>query len=192
MPPVKARLRIWAAIPGVLVRGSGDAMSSEEMALDGGGDGMGEAAAPPKGRRKLFIILGAVLVLLLAGGGAGAYMFLGGKPKAEGEPQLAVEDGPAPIFYDMPEIVVRLDGGQGQYLKLATVLDLSSDKAPEAIKRIEPRLVDLMQTYLIDLKPDDLKGTAGMYRVRQELLRRINDAVPGSTRDVLFKTLILQ
>ena len=173
------------------MRVSGEAMSSEEMALDGGGDGMGEAAAaPPKSRRKLFIILGAVLVLLLAG--AGAYMFLGGKPKAEGEPQLAVEDGPAPIFYDMPEIVVRLDGGQGQYLKLATVLDLSSDKAPEAIKRIEPRLVDLMQTYLIDLKPDDLKGTAGMYRVRQELLRRINDAVPGSTRDVLFKTLILQ
>jgi len=166
-------------------------MSSEEMAIDGGGDGMGEAAAPPKSRRKLLIIIGAVLALLLAGGG-GAYMFLGGKSKAGGEPELAVDDAPAPIFYDMPEIVVRLDGGQGQYLKLATVLDLSSDKAPEAIKRIEPRLVDLMQTYLIDLKPDDLKGTAGMYRVRQELLRRINDAVPGSTRDVLFKTLILQ
>ena len=163
------------------------------MALDGGGDGMGEAAAaPPRSRRKLFIIIGAVLVLVLAGGGAGAYMFLGGKSKAGGEPQLAVDDAPPPIFYDMPEIVVRLDGGQGQYLKLATVLDLSSDKAPEAIKRVEPRLVDLMQTYLIDLKPDDLKGTAGMYRVRQELLRRINDAVPGSTRDVLFKTLILQ
>jgi len=161
------------------------------MAIDGGGDGMGEAAAPPKSRRKLLIIIGAVLALLLAGGG-GAYMFLGGKSKAGGEPELAVDDAPAPIFYDMPEIVVRLDGGQGQYLKLATVLDLSSDKAPEAIKRIEPRLVDLMQTYLIDLKPDDLKGTAGMYRVRQELLRRINDAVPGSTRDVLFKTLILQ
>jgi len=166
-------------------------MSSEEMAIDGGGDGMGEAAAPPKSRRKLLIIIGAVLALLLAGGG-GAYMFLGGKSKAGGEPELAVDDAPAPIFYDMPEIVVRLDGGQGQYLKLATVLDLSSDKAPQAIKRIEPRLVDLMQTYLIDLKPDDLKGTAGMYRVRQELLRRINDAVPGSTRDVLFKTLILQ
>lgn len=161
------------------------------MAIDGGGDGMGEAAAPPKSRRKLLIIIGAVLALLLAGGG-GAYMFLGGKSKAGGEPELAVDDAPAPIFYDMPEIVVRLDGGQGQYLKLATVLDLSSDKAPQAIKRIEPRLVDLMQTYLIDLKPDDLKGTAGMYRVRQELLRRINDAVPGSTRDVLFKTLILQ
>ena len=161
------------------------------MAIDGGGDGMGEAAAPPKSRRKLLIIIGAVLALLLAGGG-GAYMFLGGKSKAGGEPELAVDDAPAPIFYDMPEIVVRLDGGQGQYLKLATVLDLSSDKAPQAIKRIEPRLVDLMQTYLIDLKPDDLKGTAGMYRVRQELLRRINDVVPGSTRDVLFKTLILQ
>jgi flagellar FliL protein len=49
-----------------------------------------------------------------------------------------------------------------------------------------------MQTYLIELKPEDIKGTAGMYRMRQELLRRVNDALPGSTRDVLFKTLILQ
>ena len=60
------------------------------------------------------------------------------------------------------------------------------------MKAIEPRLLDLMQTYLIELKPDDIKGTAGMYRVRQELLRRVNDLVPGSTKDILFKTIILQ
>jgi flagellar FliL protein len=92
----------------------------------------------------------------------------------------------------MPEIVIRLDGGQGQYLKLATVLDLAPDRTPEEIKTVEPRLLDLMQTYLIELKPDEIKGTAGMYRMRQELLRRVNDVVPGSTRDILFKTLILQ
>ena len=80
-----------------------------------------------------------------------------------------------PVFYDMPEIVIRLDGGQGQYLKLATVLDLEPEHAPDEIKAIEPRLLDMMQTYLIELKPDDIKGTAGMYRVRQELLRRVND-----------------
>ena len=166
-------------------------MSAEEAVADGA-EGAEAAAAKPKGRRKLLIIAAAAVLLLVAGGGAGAYMFFFGKAKPADAQQMALEDQPAPVFYDMPEIVVRLDGGQGQYLKLATVLDLSSDKAPEAVKRIEPRLVDLMQTYLIDLKPDDLKGTAGMYRVRQELLRRINDVLPGSTRDVLFKTLILQ
>jgi len=166
-------------------------MSAQEAVADGAEGGQAEASKP-KGRAKLLIIVAAAVLVLGGAGGAGAYFFLGGKAKPADEQEMALADQPAPVFYDMPEIVVRLDGGQGQYLKLATVLDLSSDKAPEAIKRIEPRLVDLMQTYLIDLKPDDLKGTAGMYRVRQELLRRINDVLPGSTRDVLFKTLILQ
>jgi flagellar FliL protein len=96
------------------------------------------------------------------------------------------------VFYDMPEIVIRLDGGQGSYLKLATVLDLAAEHTPDEMKAIEPRLLDVMQTYLIELKPEDIRGTAGMYRVRQELLRRVNDLAPGSTKDILFKTIILQ
>jgi flagellar protein FliL len=153
----------------------------------------GEAvAAPAGGKKKLLIIIAAALLVLGGGGGFGAYMFLGGEAPAEGEHAEVVVDDTPPVFYEMPEIVIRLDGGQGQYLKLATVLDLESEHAPEEIKAIEPRLLDVMQTYLIELKPDDIKGTAGMYRVRQELLRRVNDLVPGSTKDILFKTIILQ
>jgi flagellar protein FliL len=145
------------------------------------------------GRKKLLIIIAAA-VILLGGAGGAAYMFLLGGTPAEGEhaEEVEAEELPPPVFYDMPEIVIRLDGGQGPYLKLATVLDLASEHSVEEIKAVEPRLLDAMQTYLIELKPEDIKGTAGMYRMRQELLRRINDALPGSTRDVLFKTLILQ
>lgn len=152
----------------------------------------GEAAAPAGGKKKLLIIIAAALILLGAGGGFGAYMFLGGEAPAEGEQAEAVVDDTPPVFYEMPEIVIRLDGGQGPYLKLATVLDLAPEHAPEEIKAIEPRLLDMMQTYLIELSPDDIKGTAGMYRMRQELLRRVNDVVPGSAKDILFKTIILQ
>ena len=81
--------------------------------------------------------------------------------------------------------------GNGEAVRKC-VLDLAPEHTPEEIKAIEPRLLDMMQTYLIELKPDDIKGTAGMYRVRQELLRRVNDVVPGSTKDILFKTIILQ
>ena len=152
----------------------------------------GEAgAAPKRSKKKLLIIIAAALLVLGAGGGLGAYMFLGGEAPADGQPAVVVDAAP-PVFYDMPEIVIRLDGGQGPYLKLATVLDLAPEHTPEEIKAIEPRLLDMMQTYLIELKPDDIKGTAGMYRVRQELLRRVNDVVPGSTKDILFKTIILQ
>lgn len=146
------------------------------------------------GSRKKLLIIVAAAVILLGGAGGAAYMFLLGGSAAEGEhaEEAEAEELPPPVFYDMPEIVIRLDGGQGPYLKLATVLDLAAEHSAEEIKAVEPRLLDAMQTYLIELKPDDIKGTAGMYRMRQELLRRINDALPGSTRDVLFKTLILQ
>ena len=167
-------------------------MSSVDDAALAGMDGAGDASAPPaRGKKKLIIIIAAAVLLLAAGGGFGAYMFLGGEtPPADAA--AVVVDATPPVFYDMPEIVIRLDGGQGPYLKLATVLDLAPEHTPDEIKAIEPRLLDMMQTYLIELKPDDIKGTAGMYRVREELLRRVNDVVPGSTKDVLFKTIILQ
>ena len=153
----------------------------------------GDAGAAPKGgKKKLLIIIAAALLLLGGGGGFGAYMFLGHSEAPAGAEAAPVVDTTPPVFFDMPEIVIRLDGGQGSYLKLATVLDLAAGHTPDEMKAIEPRLLDMMQTYLIELKPEDIKGTAGMYRVRQELLRRVNDVVPGSTRDVLFKTIILQ
>jgi flagellar FliL protein len=165
-------------------------MSAVDDAALAGMDGEA-GAAPKRSKKKLLITIAAVLLVLGAGGGFGAYMFLGGEAPADGAPAEVVDTAP-PVFYDMPEIVIRLDGGQGPYLKLATVLDLAPDHAPDEIKAIEPRLLDMMQTYLIELKPDDIKGTAGMYRVREELLRRVNDLLPGSTKDILFKTIILQ
>jgi flagellar protein FliL len=165
-------------------------MSSVDDAALAGMDG-DAGAAPAGGKKKLLIIIAAALLVLGAGGGFGAYMFLGGEAPAEGEPAVVVDTAP-PVFYDMPEIVIRLDGGQGSYLKLATVLDLAPEHTPDEMKAVEPRLLDVMQTYLIELKPEDIKGTAGMYRVRQELLRRVNDLMPGSTKDILFKTIILQ
>lgn len=166
-------------------------MTAVDAAAAADMDGADAAAAPKRGK-KLLIIVTAALLILGIGGGAGAYMFLFAGPAAEGHTADVVEEGPPPVFYDMPEIVIRLDGGQGPYLKLATVLDLAAERTPEEIKAIEPRLLDMMQTYLIELKPEDIRGTAGMYRMRQELLRRVNDTLPGSTRDVLFKTIILQ
>lgn len=163
--------------------------AGEEVVADGA-----EAGASPKRSKKLLIIIAAAVLLLGGGGGGAAYMLLfsGGGEEGEHAEAEQVEEEVPPVFYEMPEIVIRLDGGQGKYLKLATVLDLAPERTPEEIQAVQPRLLDQMQTYLIELKPEDIRGTAGMYRMRQELLRRVNDALPGSTRDVLFKTLILQ
>src|SRR5437870_1998349 len=84
-------------------------MSAEEAVADGA-EGAEAVAAKPKSRRKLLIIVAAAVLVLVAGGGAGAYMFFFGKAKPADEQQMALDDQPTPVFYDMPEIVVRLDG----------------------------------------------------------------------------------
>ena len=119
-------------------------MSAVDDAALAGMDG-DAGAAPPRNKKKLLIIIAAALLVLGAGGGFGAYMFLGGAAPADGGAAAVVDTAP-PVFYDMPEIVIRLDGGQGQYLKLATVLDLAPEHTPDQMKAIEPRLLDMMQT----------------------------------------------
>lgn len=154
-------------------------------------------AVPQKSRKKLLILVAAGLLLLGGGGAGGAYLLglFGGT--AEGEALAESEHGvPADIeaaaFHELPEMVVRLEGGQGPYLKLAAILDLTSPDYQENVKMIEPRLVDTLQVYLMELTPGDIKDTAGLHHVREELLRRVNDLLPHSTRAVLFKTIILQ
>jgi flagellar FliL protein len=155
-------------------------------------------AAPKKGKKKLLILVAAGLLILGGGGAGGAYFlgFLGGGDVAavEGEhgAEVAMAEGEAPAFHELPEMVVRLEGGQGPYLKLAAVLDLTSAEVQENVKTIEPRLVDMLQVYLMELTPADIKDTAGLHHVRGELLKRVNDLLPHSTRAVLFKTIILQ
>ena len=56
-----------------------------------------------------------------------------------------------------------------------------------------PRLLDLFQTYLREMRPEELRGSAGTYRLREELIARANIAVaPTRILDVLFPEMIVQ
>jgi len=56
-----------------------------------------------------------------------------------------------------------------------------------------PRIVDQFQSYLRELRVDDLRGSAGVMRLKEELLRRINvAAAPYPVKDVLLKEMIVQ
>jgi flagellar FliL protein len=56
-----------------------------------------------------------------------------------------------------------------------------------------PRVLDTFQTYLRELRPSDLDGSAGLYRLKEELTRRINAAIsPGHINAVLFKEMVIQ
>jgi len=143
--------------------------------------------------RKL-IIMAAAGLLVLGGGGAGAYFFLSPK-KSHDEKAVAVAKTP-PAFFDLPELIVNLQSpgnGRSSYLKAKIVLEMEDQKLVEQVKPLMPRVIDAFQTYLREMRPNDLEGSAGLYRLRDELTRRVNLAVaPSKINAVLFKEIVVQ
>jgi flagellar FliL protein len=95
----------------------------------------------------------------------------------------------------MDEMIANIQSADGTpvYLKLVISLELYSAEEKAGIEVLKPRIRDQFQGYLRELRPDDLKGSAGIMRVKEELLRRTNvAAAPYKVRDVLLKEMILQ
>jgi flagellar FliL protein len=149
-------------------------------------------AAPNKSKKKLIVIAGAVL-LLAVGGGAGWFFFLRGHGE---EARAETAAAKPPIFVDVPEVLVNLVGAPGeriQYLKVKVVLEVREEKQVETIKPAMPRVSDIFQTYLRELRASDLNGSAGLFRLKEELTRRVNVAVaPNQVSAVLFKEIVIQ
>jgi flagellar protein FliL len=159
-------------------------------------DGAAEAAAPaPKGKLKL--IIAVVAVLAIVGGGATWFFFLRGHGE-EGHGHAHAEAPPAkpPAYVEVPDLLVNLIGLPGervQYLKAKIVLEVKEEKQVEAIKPSMPRVTDIFQTYLRELRPSDLNGSAGLFRLKEELTKRVSAAVaPIPVSAVLFKEIVVQ
>ena len=168
-----------------------DQIEDEEGAEE---DGEGEGQEGKRRRlpgRKL-VMFGALPFLLLAGGG-GAY--LGGL--FDSGPQTPEQIAAKPkVFFDLPEMLVNLaDHGEerARYLKLQVALELPGKEARDALTPVLPRVIDLFQVHLRELRSSDLDGSAGVYRLKEELVRRINLEIrPYEVSDVLFKEIIVQ
>lgn len=171
----------------------------------------GEAApAGKKGLSKKMLIIIAVAGLVLVGGGTTAALFLtgalgkkaGGEHAAEGEHGAEGEgeekgkDGEnAAVFYQLGDILVNLsgEGKRPSFLKIKVALELADAKDLPVMDKIKPRIIDNFQVYLRELRVDDLKGSAGLYRLREELQLRVTEAAqPVRIRDVLFQEMLVQ
>ena len=153
----------------------------------------GEAAAQPKKKLPLkAIIIGAAALIVLGGGGAAGFMMFAGSKAAH---NAAPTVKPA-IFVDLPDVLVNLahsNTDRTQYLKIKIVLEVPDQALATQIQPLMPRVMDTFQTYLRELRTSDLEGSAGLYRLREELTRRVNNAVaPGRVNAVLFKEIIIQ
>ncbi len=156
-------------------------------------EGAEPSAAKPKKKFSLKMIVIAAAGFLALGGGAAGYMFIGHSghqkeaKKAEAKPA---------IFVDVPDVLVNLSNAgsdRTQYLKVKIVLEVPDAHVVEEIKPLMPRVMDAFQTYLRELRPTDLDGSAGLYRLKEELTRRVNAAVsPNRITAVLFKEIVVQ
>lgn len=163
------------------------------MADNDQAEGVAEAAevVAPKGKLKL--IIAAVAVLAIIGGGATWFFFL----RHNGE-ETHAEAPPAkpPSYVEVPDLLVNLvslPGERVQYLKVKIVLEVKEEKQVEAIKPTLPRVTDIFQTYMRELRASDISGSAGLFRLKEELTRRVNAALsPSQVSAVLFKEVVIQ
>lgn len=143
------------------------------------------------GKRKLIIIASAFLVLL--GGAAGGYFLFFAKKAPE---KIAELPPPKALFVEMPDLLVNMSTAAGertQYLKIKVVLEVKDQPLVAQIQPNIPRMVDIFQTYLREVRPSDLAGSAGMFRLKEELTRRVNSTIaPHQVSAVLFKEFLVQ
>jgi flagellar FliL protein len=149
-------------------------------------------AAPKKKLPLKLIIMAAAGLLIVGGGGAGAYWYFGSSGRDKPAEALVK---PA-IFVDLPDVLVNLSNAgsdRTQYLKVKIVLELPDPTVVAQIQPLMPRVMDAFQTYLRELRATDLDGSAGLYRLKEELTRRVNAAVaPNRITAVLFKEIVVQ
>lgn len=176
-------------------------------------DAEGEAgegeAKPAKRKKKLAgktLVLGIILpLLLLIGGGAGAYLtgmldsVMGGghgKETAKADTEAKAEEAKKNyVYYELPEILVNLNTADRKvhYLKISVSLELENKEDVSKVQAVLPRIIDNFQVYLRELRIEDLRGSAGLYRLREELLTRVaTAAAPAKVSDVLFKEMLVQ
>ena len=157
-----------------------------------GGAAVEAAEAAPAKKSKLKLIIAAVGFFVIIGGGVGAWMLM----SKGGDDKHAEASTKPPSYVEVPEIMVNLVSAPGervQYLKVKVVLEVREERQIEAIKPSMPRVSDIFQTYMRELRAGDLNGSAGLFRLKEELTRRVNVAVaPQQVSAVLFKEIMIQ
>ncbi|HEX7761801.1 MAG TPA: flagellar basal body-associated FliL family protein [Caulobacteraceae bacterium] len=190
-----------------------DAEAEDQATVEGEGEG-GEAGGKKKLPLKLILIAAAGAFVVLGGGGTTAFLLLSPKPDAahagkkvekpkKGEKKDAKEDKTAPqikdgpdgvVFFTLPDIVVNMQTADGKptFLKLKLTFELPDHATADALTPELPRIEDMFQTFLRELRPEDLSGSQGSFQLRMEILRRVNlVAAPSKVNAVLIEEMLI-
>ena len=166
-----------------------------------------EGEDAPKGKSKKKLIMIAAAALLLLGGGGAAFFLLGGKPEAElttAQVQAAADSAAAEVaegalaslaYYSLPNMLVNLssNGERQIYLRMEATLELSSPSDVGDARDRAKAIVDGFQTFLREMRPNDIAGSGGIVRLKEELMVRANDAIGRDVvRNVFLTEFLVQ
>lgn len=153
---------------------------------------MEDGEAGVKGKKKLpLMLIAGVAAFLVIGGGAAAYFLLFSAPKDETHLAEVHES----FIFNLPTMTVNLKSeGDGEaFMKLTIALEVVDEHMMEEIQPRMAKVVDAFQVYLRELRKSDLEGSAGIYRLKEELRRRVNVAIfPAQIDSILFKEILVQ
>lgn len=196
-------------------KGKQDAAAPDSA--DGGKSGADDGKLPFLKNKKVLLIAGGGLAVLLIVTGAVVWWLglLAPRPAQEAQARPAGQEGAAtqagagapgtgsaaapqrtpPVFVDLPDMTVNLatQGQRNTFLRARIALELTNAATAAQVQPLMPRVLDTFQTYLREMRPADLEGSAAIHRLREELTRRVNLAVaPARVDAVLFRELLVQ
>lgn len=95
------------------------------------------------------------------------------------------------ILYDIPEINVQIkdDTGGTENVKLRLNIELTNMDDVKTIEALMPKIIDAVIAHTIELTPEEISGSNGLYWLKEELLYRVNMIVsPVVVTNLNFKT----
>jgi flagellar FliL protein len=175
-----------------------DKNEKEDEKPEGAAEGDAAEGGKKKPSKKIIILAAVGALVVLAGGGGAAFFFMhkhNDDAAKAGEQAASADQKGKPVYFALGDLLVNLsgEGKHPNFLKVKISLELADEKDLPLMEAIKPRIIDNFQVYLRELRIEDLRGSAGMYRLREELLMRVTEAAqPVRVHDVLFQEMLVQ
>ncbi|TAJ08719.1 MAG: flagellar basal body-associated FliL family protein [Nitrospirae bacterium] len=172
-------------------------------------------AAPSKGTSMKMLIMIGLGALLLGLGGAFAVLKLSGQGQAPAAAEAhgsassaghgseaghggdaakaGGEKGAPAAIFDLDPFIVNLADAEVRYLKLTVKLDLDRPESKDEIAARLPQVRDAILILLTSKDVASLRTTQGKFQLRDEIINRVNSALPKSgVKTAYFTEFVVQ
>lgn len=119
----------------------------------------------------------------------------GGGEKVDPKTQPVIAEGPDGVtYFTLPDTLANIQttDGKSTYLKLKLTFEVADQETVDLLNESLPRIDDVLQGFLRELRPEDVTGSQGSYQLRLEILRRVNLVLaPHKINAVLIEEMLI-